>query len=114
MSALTVRRRRLSWQFAGALMPTPQQLRQPRQIVGGGSEAEGPSDAIASSKLGLLQSGDHLDATEGFFDLLADALTDSVADMARRAAIDRRRAPLVFCATCGFIERNSLTKSSVS
>src|SRR5579872_6991501 len=25
-----------------------QQLRQPRQIVGGGGEAEGPSDAIAS------------------------------------------------------------------
>jgi hypothetical protein len=31
-----------------------QQLRQPRQIVGGGGETEGPCDAIASSKLGLL------------------------------------------------------------
>jgi hypothetical protein len=93
MSASTIRQRRLSWQFAGASCRRRQQLRQPRQIVGGCREAEGPPDAIASSKLGLLLSGDHLDPTEGFFDSLADALADGVAGMARRAAIDRRRAP---------------------
>src|SRR6202035_3708920 len=65
---------------------------QPRQIVGGGREGEGPPDAIASSKLGLPLSGDRLDPAEGFFDPLANALADSVAGMARRAAVNRRRA----------------------
>jgi hypothetical protein len=94
-----------------ARIPLLQQLRQPHQIVGGGRECEGLADAIASSKLGLLLSGDHLGPTEGFFDSLADALANGIASVARRAAIDRRRASLVFCATCGvtFIERNSLS-----
>jgi hypothetical protein len=93
-----------------------QQLRQPRQIVDGGPEAEGASDAIASSKLGLLQSGDHLDSTEGFFDSLAGALTGGVAGMGRRATIDRRRAPVGIRRPCGvtLTERNLLTRSSAS
>ena len=77
MSTSTIRRRRKSWQFAAAFMPTPQQLRQPRQIVGDGRKGEGQADAIASSKLGLLLSGAHLDPTEGFFDSLAASPSSS-------------------------------------
>jgi hypothetical protein len=78
-------------QFAGAFSRL-RKLPQPRQIVGGGREGEGPSDAFVGAELGSLLAGDHLDPAEGFLDPLADALAQSVAGMARRAAVDRRRA----------------------
>jgi hypothetical protein len=70
----------------------------------GGRQGEGTPVALASSKLGLLLSGDWRDPAEGFFDPLADALADSVAGVAHRAPVER---PLVFRATCGvpFIAR---------
>jgi len=68
-------------------------LGQPRQIVSRRREGEGPSDALPPPELGFLLSGDCLDPPEGFFDPLADALTDRVAGVSRRAAVNRRRAP---------------------
>ena len=60
MSASTIRQRPIRRQFAGAFMPGLQKLRQPRQIVGGGREGEGPSDALAAAELGSLLAGDVL------------------------------------------------------
>ena len=77
--------------FAGAFSRL-RKLPQPRQIVGGGGEGEGPSDALVGAELGSLLAGDHLDPAEGFLDPLADALAQSVAGMARPTVVDRRRA----------------------
>jgi hypothetical protein len=51
----------------------PQQLRQPRQIVGG-DEGEGPSDALAAAELGSLLARDGLGPAEGLLDPFANAL----------------------------------------
>ena len=85
------------------------ELRQSNQIVGGGSEGEGPPDATATAELRLLLPGHRLEPAERLFDALADALTDGIAAVPRRASIAELR-PLVFCATCGVtvIERSSL------
>jgi hypothetical protein len=90
-----------------------QQFGQPRQVVGRSREGEVPTDAIASSELGLLLPADRLHPAEGFLDPFADALADGISGVSRGAAVDR---PLVFSATWGvaFIERSSLTKSSAS
>lgn len=53
------------------------------------------SDPFSASEARLLLSGDGLDPVKAFFDLFADALADGVAHMARRAAVDRRGAPVV-------------------
>jgi hypothetical protein len=55
------------------------ELRQSNQIVGGGSEGEGPPDATATAELRLLLPGHRLDPAERLFDALADALTDGIA-----------------------------------
>ena len=68
------------------------QLRQPHQIVGGGSEGEGPSDAVAAAEPGLLLPGDRLDPAERLLDALADALADGIAAVPGRARVDRRAA----------------------
>ena len=54
------------------------ELRQSNQIVGGGSEGEGPPDATATAELRLLLPGHRLDPAERLFDALADALTDGI------------------------------------
>src|SRR6202158_583027 len=60
------------------------ELRQSNQIVGGGSEGEGPPDAAATAELRLLLPGHRLDPAERLFDALADALTDGIRARARR------------------------------
>ena len=65
------------------------ELRQSNQIVGGGSESEGPPDATATAELRLLLPGHRLDPAERLFDALADALTDGIAAVPRRARVDR-------------------------
>lgn len=84
--------------------------RQPHQIVGGGSEGEGPSDTITAAEAGLPLAGDCLDPAECFRD--AAALADGIAAVPGRPPV-AELWPLVFCATCGvrFIECSSLTKS---
>src|SRR3984957_1587089 len=66
------------------------ELRQSNQIVGGGSEGEGPPDAAATAELRLLLPGHRLDPAERLFDAFADALTDGIAVVPRRACVDRR------------------------
>src|SRR6202521_4376790 len=65
-------------------------LRQSNQIVGGGSEGEGPPDAAATAELRLLLPGHRLDPAERLFDPLADALTDGIGPVARRACVPPR------------------------
>src|ERR1700722_6659042 len=69
------------------------ELRQSHQIVGGGSEDEGPPDAVATAELRLLLPGHRLDPAERLFDALADALTDGIATVPRRAPVNRRTSP---------------------
>src|SRR5580704_16169074 len=93
------------------------ELRQSNQIVGGGSEGEGPPDAAATAELRLLLPGHRLDPGERLFDAFADALTDGIAAVPRRACVDRRTSATgVLRATCGVtvIERSSLTKPSTA
>jgi hypothetical protein len=66
---------------------------QPRQIVSGGCEGEGPSDALATAELGSLLAGDGLDPAEGLLDPFADALAHVIARVSRRAAVNRRGTP---------------------
>jgi hypothetical protein len=47
------------------------QLWQPHQIVGGGSEGEGSANPFEPLKPGLALAGHGLDPAEGFFDPLA-------------------------------------------
>src|ERR1700728_1822934 len=81
-------RSRAPWPSAGLRY----QLGQPHQIVGGGSEGEGPSDAIPATEPRLLLPGDRLDPAEGLLDALADALADGIAAMPGRSPINRRAA----------------------
>src|ERR1700678_1491591 len=87
MSALMIPQRPVRRQLAGAFT-----LRL--QIVGGGREGEGPSDAFAAAELGSLLARDSLDPAKGLFDSLADALADRIARVPRGAAVDRRRAAI--------------------
>src|SRR5688500_20384439 len=48
------------------------ELRQSHQIVSGGCEGEGPSDAVAATEAGLVLAGNHLDPAERFLNALAD------------------------------------------
>jgi uncharacterized membrane protein len=64
-------------------MPAPPELRQPHQIVGGGSEGKGPPDEVAATELRLPLAGNRLDPAERLFDALADALAKPC-----RAAVD--------------------------
>src|SRR6202167_3296040 len=79
MSALMIRQRPIRRQLAGAFTLSFHKLRQSRQIVGGGREGEGPSDAFAAAELGSLLARDSLDPAKGLFDSLADALADRIA-----------------------------------
>src|SRR5919106_2876927 len=72
--------RREPWPSAGLR----EELRQPHQIVSGGSEGEGPSDAVAAAELRLPLPGDGLDPAERLLDALADALADGIAAVPRR------------------------------
>src|SRR6185437_14999876 len=69
-----------------------EELRQPRQIVGGGREGEGPTDALATAELGPLLACDRLDPAKSFLDPLANALANRIARVSRRPAVDRRGA----------------------
>jgi hypothetical protein len=80
------------------------QLRQPHQIVGGGSEGKSPSDAIMATEPGLVLPDDRLNPAECLLDALADALADGIAAVPGGSPINRRTA----------VERSSLTKSSAS
>jgi hypothetical protein len=66
------------------------ELPQSNQIVGGGSEGEGPPDAAATAELRLLLPGHRLDPAECLFDALADALADGIAAVPRRSSVDCR------------------------
>src|ERR1700722_3564339 len=84
--------RQKPWRRREALRSTlfRYELRQSNQIVGGGSEGEGPPDAAATTELRLLLPGHRLDPAERLFDALADALTAGIAAVPRRACVDRR------------------------
>ena len=84
--------RQKPWRRREALPSTlfRDELRQSHQIVGGGSEGEGPPDAAATAELRLLLPGHRLISAERLFDALADALTDGIAAVPRRACVDRR------------------------
>jgi len=76
------------------------QLGQAHQVVGCGREAEGPCDAIHSSKPGLVLAGDRFDPSEGFLDTFANALADRVANMPCRPPIDGGAPPVgILCAS---------------
>ena len=82
------------------------ELQQSNQIVGGGSEGEGPPDATATAELRLLLPGHRLDPAERLFNALADALTDVIAAVPRRACVDRRTS------AAGVLRAASLSSSA--
>src|SRR5687768_18595585 len=63
------------------------ELRQSHQIVSGGCEGEGPSDAVAATEAGLVLAGNHLDPAERFLNALADTLADGIAAVPRRSQL---------------------------
>jgi hypothetical protein len=73
MSVSTIRQRPIGRQLAGPSRRGLRELRQPRQIVGGGCKGESPTDALATAELGPFLAGDRLHPGEGFLDPLADA-----------------------------------------
>src|SRR5688572_4240750 len=68
------------------------QLGQPHQIVGGGSEGKSPGDAITATEAGLLLTGDRLDPAECLLDALADTLTDGITALPGRSPVNGRAA----------------------
>ena len=76
-------------------------FRDADEVVGGDGEREHPPTSGGAAVAGLAQAADRLDPAEDLLDPLAYPLADRVAGMARRAPVDRRATPAVFCATCG-------------
>ena len=73
---------RSSGSWPGPSRRSLQELWQPRQIVGGGREGEGPSDALAAAEPGPFLGGDGLDPAKGLLDPLADALAEPHSSVA--------------------------------
>ena len=65
-----------------------QEVADPHQVVGGGSEGEHPTDPVNTSMPGLAQAADGLHPTEDLFHPFALDLTDGVTRMAGGAAVD--------------------------
>jgi hypothetical protein len=62
---------------------------QSHQIVSGGCEGEGPSDAVAATEAGLVLAGNHFDPAERFLSALADTLADGMAAVPGRAPVSQ-------------------------
>ena len=66
------------------------QLGQPHQSAGGGSEGKGPFDATTATEAGLLLLRDCLDPVECLLDPLANARADGIAAVPVRSPVNRR------------------------
>lgn len=65
------------------------QFGQSHQIVGGGSEGKGPSDALTTTEPGPPLPGDRFDPAKCLLDVLADALADGIAAVPGRSPVNR-------------------------
>jgi hypothetical protein len=81
-----IRQRPVNWQDAGAVMSMLPRASAAAPDCRRQHEGEGPSGAVP--ELGLFLPGDGLDPAERLPDTLAETLTDGVAAMPGRAAID--------------------------
>src|SRR5262245_13717316 len=89
--------------FAGSRPPRdssrrpPREVSNPYQIERGQTQDEGPIDAILPSMSRLSKDRDALRPTEDLFHELPLLLTDRVARVSSRAAVERRVAGLLRC-----------------
>jgi hypothetical protein len=67
-------------------------LAQSYQILSGGCEGEGPSNAVAVTEAGLVLAGNHLDPAKRFLNALADTLANGITAMRLLLFADRSRS----------------------
>jgi hypothetical protein len=79
-------------------------------------KGKSPSDAITATEPGRVLPGDRLDPAECLLDALADALAFGIAAVPGGSPVNRRTAAVDVLRNMRryFVERSSLTKSSVS
>src|SRR5690606_684008 len=70
-----------------------QKLGQSHQVVGSGSEGEGPADAVNAPELCLALPGDGLDPAKRFLNALSDAHADPISSMTGGPSVDARSSP---------------------
>jgi hypothetical protein len=86
-----------------SVCPLSAQSRQSDEVVGGGREAEGPSDPFDGAESRLSLPGGGFCPAEYFLDTLAYTLADRVTGMSGGASVDLEmpRAPIHFSWTVG-------------
>src|SRR5215831_1603918 len=80
--------RRLVWRGTGSCW-LAREIAHPDEVVDGQPEGKHPADARYAAMAGFAQQADLFEPAEDLFNALAFPLAHQIADVARRAAIDR-------------------------